>query len=499
MADSYLKVKDNGANGLALFREESDVSVNEISDGIEKAIPTENASGTNSGVTCEVLDSGYLKVYGESTAVRMFLYLNGQNSFAVNSTPFSATFPAGTYAIDLDVTSASTPNVIFYYTYSTFASGKTAVKTANPTAKITFTEPVMFGFRFLSDTNFGTTENPTLIKISVKEATANDKVARGKIEELANQIDNDDVTITTYISESNSNHGDMKPDQMLIALKRNAFAVGVKNNDPANTNGNGKAYRATRSAYYWLQYYPDVLFATNCNFSGGESTEAVDASHYALRYYGVDYAALNPPRQRPFFAIDTINQDFAYYPVDTVLSDIPQNYSFAFACGDLLVKNGVVQDFEDTENQKNPRLAFGWDDTYIYIFFCEGRNNINAGYTLSELATVMHNYGIANAVNMDGGGSTCICANLPNTTKINEYKDPIQIRPTTLNMHYKYIGTQGGLSDRAKTSIVNYCAKVYKAIPPDLLRLLGEIGNGTVAYQYNSESAVYRLTLTQNA
>ena len=67
-------------------------AIDDVTEDIEFAVPTAEASNTNSGVTCEVQNDGRLKIYGTSTATRTYLFLNGQNSFAVNSTLLTKRF-----------------------------------------------------------------------------------------------------------------------------------------------------------------------------------------------------------------------------------------------------------------------------------------------------------------------------------------------------------------------------------------------------------------------
>lgn len=467
-----------------------DVILNET----ESAIVTSGLNTTNSGLTVKKNTDSQIIVYGEATATRHYGFLNGQSWVKVSSHDFDKTLDAGTYIIESNASGAQETYVI-RATYSTFANSFVLASQNAKNTVITFTGPVMVSFNGVSGREYGTELNPTYIDFSAKKIEVNDATARGDAQKALNQLNNDDVSITTYLAKANSNYAN-GPDRMLIKLKRSAFQIGVKNNDPANTNSNQKAYRATRSAYYWIQYHPEMLFVENCNFSGGLTTDEVDAHHYALRYAGQEYAEVDPPRQRAFFAFNSTDQTFAYYAAGSTLSDIPSSYDYAFAVGDLLVENGEVTSFVDTNPVKEQRNVFGWDDDYIYIFFCEGRNNVNAGYTLTEVANVMQAYGAEYAVNFDGGGSVCVCANIPNPSKINAYSGDPSIRPTTLNMNYKYIGTQEGISETAKDAILDYMANVYKPITADLRRLLGEIGGGTVSYVYDSDTSTYRLTIS---
>lgn len=86
-----------------------------------------------------------------------------------------------------------------------------------------------------------------------------------------------------------------------------------------------------------------------------------------------------------------------------------------------IIKNG--KDYVDQsylkENKpahallRHPRTAVGIskDSTYFYIVTVDGRQNHSAGITLHELAGVMIKLGVYDALNLDGGGSTCMVIN----------------------------------------------------------------------------------------
>lgn len=102
MADAYLKVKDNGANGLALFREESDVSVVDLKSALGEADSiiyntvsltwehgginlntgetTDDSSTTRSRVIDYLDTAKLLSVKNNSSAVLWILYYDYSNS-----------------------------------------------------------------------------------------------------------------------------------------------------------------------------------------------------------------------------------------------------------------------------------------------------------------------------------------------------------------------------------------------------------------------------------
>ena len=319
---------------------------------------------------------------------------------------------------------------------------------------------------------------------------------------IPDMIGNDDIQVITRINYSNETSG-FRASSMLIKLKRDAFKLGVTNNHSSFDD----AWEATWNPYYWLMNHPEVMLATNCNYSGGTTTKEVSLHHYPLRYAGDDYPAGpdgQPPyyqgHTRPYFAIDTENQDVKWFPIDTQLSDIPENYDFAFACDTMLIKNGldVREDFDPYYGQtesRMPRNVFGWDSTHFYIWFCEGRNDIDGGYKKSEICRRLIDYGVQNAVNLDGGGSVCIAANTPNPVKVNAYQDAVKIRPVTLNMNYTYTGNnKNSMPLDVRAALIQYMANVFHPVKADMLRVLKQIHGAPVRYVYHdARNGYYKL------
>lgn len=98
--------------------------------------------------------------------------------------------------------------------------------------------------------------------------------------------------------------------------------------------------------------------------------------------------------------------------------------SRAIGGGPVLVKNGDYQNTWEAElydassgighNVNNPRTAIGFTDkNRIILFVCEGRNMTPGvpGFTLEETAKILMDLGCIEALNLDGGGSTCMLVN----------------------------------------------------------------------------------------
>lgn len=78
----------------------------------------------------------------------------------------------------------------------------------------------------------------------------------------------------------------------------------------------------------------------------------------------------------------------------------------------LIVHNGQVEQ-ENFWNEVHPRTGFGASANGDTVLFCivDGRSTISTGCTTKVLGEIMQYYGAYNAVNWDGGGSSCLYIN----------------------------------------------------------------------------------------
>ena len=270
---------------------------------------------------------------------------------------------------------------------------------------------------------------------TVADAFGNEALAREAADDAIMEYIDGDVQFFTEKGVFNTNY---EADWFVVKINRNKMKLGVKQNNDDYLN----AWEATSNAFKWLQQHPECLFAHNCNFSGGETTDSVATGHYAMRYEGINYeAGSNPPADRPHLAIDTVNDRIGWYSKDVDVPDIPAYFQYAFACSDLLINSHVVQSTFTEGGFDAQRAAFAWDDDYYYVFYSEGRNAMNRGIQLEYIASLLHDkFDPAYAVNLDGGGSVCFAANLPETIKVNGNQNPTGARGsnrvTTFNMNY---------------------------------------------------------------
>jgi exopolysaccharide biosynthesis protein len=88
--------------------------------------------------------------------------------------------------------------------------------------------------------------------------------------------------------------------------------------------------------------------------------------------------------------------------------------------GPVLVQNNKVQISNNEERKfagkaiddRHPRTAIGYtNDNRIIILVAEGRSETASGLTLTQEATILKNLGCKEAINLDGGGSSCMLLN----------------------------------------------------------------------------------------
>ncbi|MFI5157136.1 MAG: phosphodiester glycosidase family protein [Chitinophagales bacterium] len=92
----------------------------------------------------------------------------------------------------------------------------------------------------------------------------------------------------------------------------------------------------------------------------------------------------------------------------------------AIGGGPMLVQNGKIritsreeQVYFESENERGPRTAMGYTaDNRLIILVIQGRSlGKSEGATLLQTATILKNLGCLKALNLDGGGSSCMLIN----------------------------------------------------------------------------------------
>lgn len=108
----------------------------------------------------------------------------------------------------------------------------------------------------------------------------------------------------------------------------------------------------------------------------------------------------------------------------------------AIGGGPVLVQNGEMKISNNEERKfagraafnREPRTAIGYTkDQKIIVWVCEGRSDSAAGLTLLQEAEIMKDLGCVEALNLDGGGSSCMLINgkLTNTPSSKGIQRPL--------------------------------------------------------------------------
>ena len=107
----------------------------------------------------------------------------------------------------------------------------------------------------------------------------------------------------------------------------------------------------------------------------------------------------------------------------------------AIGAGPLLIKNGIYKNLWENElfdeasgvgpTANHPRSAIAYHPNgYLVFFVCEGRNKTpyTPGLKLQEVAHILLALGCTEAINLDGGGSSCMLINGQETIKPSDGK-----------------------------------------------------------------------------
>jgi len=83
----------------------------------------------------------------------------------------------------------------------------------------------------------------------------------------------------------------------------------------------------------------------------------------------------------------------------------------AIGAGRILAKDGKPPDLGPENQPRHPRSMIGWNDGYLFFIVVDGRQpGISIGVTYPEMAAIVKEYGCAEAVELDGGGSSTLWA-----------------------------------------------------------------------------------------
>ena len=84
-------------------------------------------------------------------------------------------------------------------------------------------------------------------------------------------------------------------------------------------------------------------------------------------------------------------------------------FKYAVSFDPVLIINGNEVGEDSLEGGVNPRTAIGQRDDGAIVMVCvDGRQAYSIGVSQKDVADFMLSYGVINAINMDGGSSTCM-------------------------------------------------------------------------------------------
>jgi hypothetical protein len=90
----------------------------------------------------------------------------------------------------------------------------------------------------------------------------------------------------------------------------------------------------------------------------------------------------------------------------------------------VLVKGGVAQHSADQSAAPRTAVGFSADGRKMYLMTVDGRQADSRGVTLDELAAMMVEAGAADALNLDGGGSSTMLAREPGSADVQVENSP---------------------------------------------------------------------------
>ena len=185
--------------------------------------------------------------------------------------------------------------------------------------------------------------------------------------------------------------------------------------------------------------YPAKKYRTSLIDAQGELADGTDAlaikagakiaangSYFDMRrllpitYISVDHKQLGATTQSELFrctgvlAIKGNGHKLDIMKVDSTKFDTwRKNYKYVIATGPILIKDGVTIPHEYTgtfTTRRHPRTIVGKDaDGYVYFIVIDGRwKEQSVGATIPETAAIARYFGLVDALNFDGGGSSTV-------------------------------------------------------------------------------------------
>jgi hypothetical protein len=220
-----------------------------------------------------------------------------------------------------------------------------------------------------------------------------------------------DTSPVTVISESLSSPRNIKLKHMIIDLT--SPGVEIKTAIAEDPDGKGPA-QALLTPPVLLASKTNADYLINCSaFSDkipGQNKYGIWIPGRMVKFLGLAASngkIINPPHKDYYTSIWTDKFGKIHFGTPNNLSDIQDG----FAGFSWLIKDGKITD--NNNGKAHPRTAIGIEKgkQILHILIVDGRESgVSEGMTRSELALQMKKYNCYQAVNLDGGGSTCLLA-----------------------------------------------------------------------------------------
>jgi hypothetical protein len=180
-----------------------------------------------------------------------------------------------------------------------------------------------------------------------------------------------------------------------------------------NTSG-GKEFRSLTTSSYTRQ--SGALIGVNAGFFGpvvDVEGVAMDAAGFVVADGTIASPALVPSQDSAVVKA-VVCFELKRVIIDDVQS-CPNHYREGLAAGPRLLREGAV--VPDPANQtRHPRTALGISapGDKVWLVVTDGRQaGYSEGATLAEMANLLKELGAVNAINLDGGGSSALVYNDP--------------------------------------------------------------------------------------
>lgn len=149
--------------------------------------------------------------------------------------------------------------------------------------------------------------------------------------------------------------------------------------------------------------------------------------------YAVQFPLIPPKDSFPQFSFE-----YAKYKTDIIIPHSDKSFRSLFKWkmqtavggGPVLLQNGEIKITNEQElkfagkaiDDRHPRTAMGYTkDNKLIILVIEGRNRgVAEGATLTQEAQIFTDLGCWEALNLDGGGSSCMLVNGKETIKVSD-------------------------------------------------------------------------------